>query len=118
MEQNFLSTLLARGQRGELASGKLKEELGAHVAELAGQIQDLTAHFSSLTPEQLVFDPVFNHFDLHTARALIDFFEEVHIQPLVAERELCTGRLIVDAAFEANQENPGLAAALFSLVTD
>lgn len=119
MSKDFLSTLLGRSQRGELIRpGQFQDELGARVADLAGQIQDVDAHFASVVARVGVDRNLARPGDEHTARTLFDTFRELRVKPLIKERDVCTDRLIVDKALGVNRENPGLAAALLALVTD
>lgn len=118
MAKDFLSTLLGRSQRGELRPEQFQQGLGMRVAELAGQIQDIDANFASAVARIGVDPKLARSGDEFTARVIFNTFRELTVRPLIAERDVCTDRLIVDKAFEVNRENPGLAAALFSLVTD
>lgn len=107
MKKDFLMTLLERSWNGELVPGQFKEKLGWHVAELAGQIQDIKANISPAAMEQ-------KRIDL-TGQAIIETICKSAMAPLIEERDVCIGRLIVDKAFEVNQVNAQLAVALFAL---
>lgn len=89
-----------------------------HVVELAEQIQDIDARSASAVALIGVDPKLARPGDEFTARVIFDTFRELTVKPLIAERDVCTDRLIVDKAFEVNRENPGLAAALLSLVVD
>lgn len=115
MGKDFLTNLLERSWAGELQPGQFKDELGWHVAGLAGEIQDLDTRCASVIA-QIGLDPrLARPGDEYTARALVDTFCELTVRPLKAERDVCTDRLIIDQAFQVNRENPRLAAALFAL---
>jgi len=116
MPADFLSTLLVRGQRGELQPGQFKENLGAHVAELAEKIQNVETSYASVIAKIGIDPKLARPGDEHTARAIVDTFCELAVRPLTEERNFCTDRLIIDTAFEVNREDPTLAAALFSVV--
>lgn len=115
MEKDFLMVLLERSWKGELQPGQFKEELGGHVAELAGQIQDVKSHCQSVTAKIGVDPNLAPPGEEHRARAIVDTWRVLTVRPRIEERNLCTDRLIVDKALAVNRENPGLAAALLAL---
>lgn len=117
MRKDFLMTLLERSWNGELVPGQFEEELGWHVAELAGLIQDVNFHCASVAARIGVDRNLARSGDEYTSRALVDTWRELTVRPLTAERDVYTGRLIADKAFEVGRENPQLAAALLSLVS-
>lgn len=117
MRKDFLMTLLQRSWNGELVSGQFREELGWHVAELAGGIQDVNSRCAKVAARIGIDPSLAPPGDEHRARAIVDTWGVLTVRPLVAERDLCIDRLIVDKALEVNPEDPRLAAALFSLVT-
>lgn len=112
MKKDFLMTLLEKGWRKELQPGQFKEELGWHVAELAGQIQDVNFHFASVAAQVVADAP---HDEKFRGSAIVDTLRVLTVRPLLEERDLCQDRLIIGKAFEVNLENPQLAAALLSL---
>lgn len=118
MKKDFLMTLLEKSWKGELVPGQFQEELGWHVAGLAGQIQDINSHCASVAARIGIDHSLAPPDEEFRARAIIDTLRVLTVvRPLIAERDVCTDRLIIDKALEVNSENPGLAAALLALVS-
>lgn len=117
MRRDFLAELLGRGAKGEITREQFYEELGAHVADLAGIIQDAQAHFDNAAAGHLglnLSDP-YHRTQLFKANAMVETVRELTIEPLIAKRELYTKKLIIETAFAKAKTNPQLAAALFRL---
>lgn len=117
MRRDFLIELLGKGARGEITRQGFLEDLGAHVADVAHQIQDVQAHFDSAAAGHLglnLFDP-YHRTQLFKANAMVETVRELTLQPLMDERDLCTKKLIIEKAFDVAKTNPQLAAALFRL---
>lgn len=110
-------TLLERSWNGELVPGQFKEELGWHVAELAGKIQDVNFHCAGVAARIGIDPNLAPPGEKHRAWAIVEVYRASTVRPPVEERDLCTDRLIIDKAFEVNRQNSQLAAALLSLVT-
>ena len=115
---DFLSNLLARTQRGELTKVQFRDELGLHVADVAGQIQAANASIDDIIMASFGIGTnsfMDDQLEVLRASAVIGLARVQTLRPLFTDRELCTKQLIMDKSFELSSVDPHLAATLYRI---